>query len=242
MSNPISDNYLVKLDKWMSRGGALRSVNMSEVQKLRTEIAYQAYQVWCQNKQIRPIELCRRIAMSTYEMLLRRAEIDPVAAERCKQLRITPGKQRTISELTNDVSTLDHIIATFTPSTANIERCKVEDASDWLIQNGMRTGDGRDVKNGADLKMKLYKDFDESKQGFGNLANTDIVISADVSVVKPGCENYTDEFKKKMAAQYGVSVKEVEDMYLNDEGQYESAPTDAPPEDDYFERVEGEME
>ena len=98
----------------------------------------------------------------------------------------------------------------------------------------MKSGNDRAVKNGADLKMKLHKDFDEQQQGFDNLANTDVNITADVSVVKPDRANYTDEQKREFARKFGLPEKEVEELIRNSDGVYETAPLDAEEEHDIF--------
>ena len=67
---------------------------MTEEQKLRTLIAYEAYQVWMSNKQIRPSDLCRRIAARIYGDMLLRAETDPHYRDLCEKLDIRPGVPR----------------------------------------------------------------------------------------------------------------------------------------------------
>lgn len=234
----VSDGYLELVDKYIFQGVPLRHMRMTEDQKLRTMIAYEAYQVWMSNKQIKPTDLCRRIAARIYDDFLMKANHDAHYADLCEKLGIYPGTPRDYSKLANDVQTLDHIIGVFNRPTANIERAKVEDASDWLVSEGMKTGNGRDVKGGAELKMRLYKDFDEQQQGFDDLANTDINITGDVGVVKPGRINLTEEEKRKLSAQYGISEKEVEELVLNDEGMYETASVAEEREEDIYERNE----
>ena len=116
----------------------------------------------------------------------------------------------------------------------NIEKAKVIDASDWLIEEGMKSGNDRAVKNGADLKMKLHKDFDEREQGFDNLASTDVNITADVSVVKPDRTNYTEEQKREFAKRFGLPDKEVDELIRNSDGVYETAPIEVEEERDIF--------
>ena len=218
----LREGYLDVLDKWLYNGySTLDGMAMTPPQKLRTQIVWEAYQVWLQNKQIQPLELCRKIAARTYTQMLVQAERDvnvKVFLERCG---VTVGKQRTITELYNDVQALNHIIGMFTAPTTDIEKAKVVDASDWLIQHGKQTGDGRDVAKGADLKMRLHKDFDAQGAGYEDLANTDINITGDVSVVKPGRQNYTDEQKKEWMKKYHISEKEVVDLVQGDDGSWE---------------------
>ena len=230
----VSDKYLSLVDKFIFMGTSLKHIAMNEEQKLRTMIAYEAYQVWMTNKQIRPMELCRRISARIYSDMLMRAEHDPHYKQLCEQLKIEPGKQRDYSRLANDVQTLDHIIGLFNAPTANIEKAKVIDASDWLIEEGMKSGNDRAVKNGADLKMKLHKDFDAEQQGFDNLANTDVNITADVSVVKPDRTNYTDEQKRALAKKFGLPEKEVDELIRNSDGVYETASVEEVEEHDIF--------
>lgn len=232
----VSEKYLTTVDKFIFNGLSIKHMAMTEEQKLRTMIAYEAYQIWMTNKQIRPMDLCRRISARIYGDMLLRAETDPYYADLCKKLNIRPGVPRDYHRLSNDVQTLDHIIGRFSNPTVNIEKAKVIDASDWLIEEGMKSGNDRAVKNGADLKMKLHKDFDEQQQGFENIADTDINITGDVSVVKPDRTNYTDEQKREFAKRFGLPEKEVEELIRNSEGIYETAPVEEEREPDFFER------
>lgn len=234
----VSDGYLELVDKFIFKGIELRHMRMTEEQKLRTMIAYEAYQVWITNKQIKAMDICRRISTRIYEDMLSKAAHNPYYAELCDKLGIRPGIGRDYSKLANDVMTLDHIIGMFNAPTAHIERAKVEDASDWLITEGMKSGNDRSVKSGADLKMKLHKDFDEQQQGFDNMADTDINITGDVGVVKVGRTNLTPEEKKKLSIKYGIPEKEVEDLVMNDEGLYETAPEEVEIGKDIYERNE----
>lgn len=218
----LRDSYLEVLDKWLYNGyTSLDGMSMTAQQKLRTQIVYEAYQVWLQNKQIKPMDLCRKVAARTYAQMLLQAERDPKVKTFLEQCGVRPGKSRSMMELYNDVQALNHIIATFTAPTTDIEKAKVADASDWLITHGMQTGDGRDVAKGADLKMRLHKDFDAQDAGYEDLANTDINITGDVSVVKPGRQNYTEEEKRAFAKRFGISEKEVVELIQGVDGAWE---------------------
>lgn len=209
----LGAGYLDVLDKWLYNGyTSLNGMAMSPSQKLRTQIVWEAYQVWLQNKQINPLDLCRKISARTYTQLQKQSERDPQVKMFLEQCGVTMGKVRSITELYNDVLALNHIIATFTAPTADIEKAKVVDASDWLIQHGKKTGDGRDVAKGADLKMRLHKDFDAQTAGYEDMANTDVNITGDVSVVKPDRQNYSDEQKKEWMKKYHISEKEVTEL------------------------------
>lgn len=232
--NGLGSKYLSVLDKYIFMGGGLQHMDMSPAQKLRTMIVYEAYQVWMSNKQIRPMELCRRISSRIYGEMEERARVDETFKRILETNVIDPSKPRGMNALAKDVEALDHIIGRFNNPTVNIEKAKVIDASDWLIEHGQKTGDGRDVAKGAELKMKLNRDFDEREQGFDDIAKTDINITGDVSVVKSDKVNYTDEEKEAFARKYHLKPSEVIDMVKNDEGVYESAPMEEEEEEDIF--------
>jgi len=235
----LRDGYLEILDKWLYKGyTTLDDMAMSPQQKLRTQLVYEAYQVWLQNKQINPMDLCRRIAARTYEQMLIQAERDPKMKAFLERCNVRKGKKRSVIELYNDVQALNHIVATFTAPTADIEKAKVVDASDWLIQHGKQTGDGRDVGKGSELKMRLNKDFDAQEAGYENMANTDVNITGDVSVVKPGRSNYTEEQKRAFAKRFDISEKEVVDLIKTDDGTYEPIEKEEP--FDYIREAEEE--
>lgn len=223
----VRDSYLIRLDKWLYNGTTLEHTKMTDEQKLRTEIVYEVYQVWLQNKQIDPMDITRQVADRKYRQMVEQARVDPAMAERCKQLGIgyvcegsTEITRRGQTALYNDVVALNHIVETYTAPVTAIERAKVVNASDWLIQHGMSTGDGRDVYKGADLKMRLHKDFDEREAGFEDMANADINISDDVSIVKSDRQNYTDEEKRKFAKRFGVSEKSVVELIEKADGSF----------------------
>lgn len=223
----VRDSYLALLDKWLYGGYPIKSSRMTEEQKLRTEIVYEVYQVWLQNKQIDPMDVTRQVADRKYRQMVEQSRVDPEIAERCKQLGISyvndsTGEivRRGQTALYNDVVALNHIIGTFTAPVTNIEKAKVVNASDWLIQHGMSSGDGRDVYKGADLKMRLNKEFDERESGYDDMANTDINISDDVSIVKPDRQNYTEEEKRKIAKRFGVSEKSVIELMEKADGSF----------------------
>lgn len=230
----VSDKYLSVVDKFIFNGLSIKHVAMTEKQKLRTMIVYEAYQMWMTDKQIDPMETCRRIASRIYGDMLMRAENDAHYAALCDKLNIRVGVPRDYDRLANDVYTFDHIVGRFHEPARNIERAKVLDASDWLIREGMKSGNERSVKAGADLKMRLHKDFDNKEEGLDEKMNMDINITGDVSVVKPDRTNYTEQQKREFAKRFGLPEKEVEDLIRNSEGVYETASVEEVEEHDIF--------
>lgn len=232
----ISEDFKDKITKHVINGIPLERMNMREDQRVRMEIAYWTYKQWLLNKQIRPYDLCRQAALVVYNQKFADAQKgDQKAIVACAQLGITGfNKDRSYAMLKNDVETFEYLVEQLTVPTANIEKAKVVDASDWLIQHGMRQGNDRAVNNGAQLKMRLYNDFDENERGHENLADTDVNITADISVIKPDRVNYSDEEKRKLAKKYNVPLSEIESMMMNSDGIYESAPIEEEEEPDLF--------
>ncbi|MBR1377968.1 MAG: hypothetical protein IJ557_02435 [Bacteroidaceae bacterium] len=215
----IRDGYLEKLDKYLLHGyKTLDHIAMTAEQKLRTQIVYEAYQVWVQNKQVRPMDLCRRISERVYEQMLIQAARNPKIADFVAQCGIESGKKRSVTALYNDVQAFNYIVGKFDTPVTNIEKAKVVDASDWLIEHGMQTGDGRDVGKGADLKMRLNNDFDERQQATTDLAQTDISIVGDVSIVKHDRVNLSEEERQRISQKFGLSTKEVTTLVENRDG------------------------
>ena len=236
MSKP-SEKYFDKVERWLLGGLKIEKIIMSPDQRFRALLAYEAYQLWIQDKQIRPADIMRRLAAREYPMLLRKAEEgDQRAQEYVDAMKIRPGVPRTPTEISNDVALLNHIIAKFDVPTEAIERAKVQDASDWLIREGMKMGDARSVKSGADLKMQLNNNFQEKESAAEQMPDSDINITGDVSTIKRDRVNYTDEEKKKYARKYGLTDKQVIDMIENSDGSW-SMPDEEPekePEKDVF--------
>lgn len=236
----ISEKYLTLLHKHLYDGVTLRSIAMTEEQKLRTSIVTEVYQLWISNKMINVRDMCRKVAARHYAALWAAADVDTRALALCQKLGIHQGTKREEHKIANDVQAVNHVIGLFNEPTRNIDRAKVEYSADWLITNGMSTNNGRDVKSGAELLMRLNKDFDEKQQGFEDIARTDINITGDISILKPDRVNYTDEEKRKFAKQIGLSLKEFEDMLENDKGEYETAPSE--PEEEYDHIAESERD
>lgn len=230
MSKP-SSKYLSIVEKWIIGDLSIQHMNMTMPQKFRAQIAFEAYQLWTGNKQMRVSKVMRNLAKRNYEILLRKAEEgDAKAIEYVETIGIKPGVNRSATEISNDVYVLNWLIGRLNIDTTNIERAKVEDASDWLISEGMKMGDARAVKSGADLKMQLHKNFDEKENAADQMPNTDINITGDVSVIKSDRVNYTDEEKRKLMRKYGLAEKEIIDMQQDENGIWQMS--DAGVEDD----------
>lgn len=234
MGRPVSEKYLETLGKFVLNGLPLKNAAMTAQQKMRTLIVYEAYQVFVRNRQVKPVTLCRNIAHRLYDTYLQKAETDEEAAEMCRACGIAPGKKRDFCSLSSDVQALNYIVNMLENPTPAIERAKVEDASDWLVREGMKMGNANSVAKGAELKMRLYNDFDEKEQEFDKTAQSDINISGDVSIIKADRQNFSIEEKKKLAKRFGGNIQEVEDLIQKSNGEYETAPMETLEEEDFF--------
>lgn len=220
MSKP-STKYLEKVDMWLLGGLPIRNMAMSTEQKFRARVAYEAYQVWLNSKQINATNVIRNIAAREYELLLAKAQEGSVEAERIvADLNIKDGIPRTPTEIANDVAVLNHIIECFSVDTESIERHKVLDASDWLIREGMKSGNDRSVTSGANIKMTLFDNFNAKEDASTQMPSTDINITGDVSVIKPGRKNLSEEELRKLRRKYNLTEKEVQDLESDEDGVY----------------------
>lgn len=240
MGSGITTNVLEKVDKWLFQGLPLEHMNFTPEQKYRCRVVYEAYQLWLQNKQIKPTDVLRRISQREYAILLQKAQDGNKDAEDlCRRMKITPERRRSVSEISFDVQMLNHIIATFNTDTSAIDKAKVLDSADFLMSEGKKTMDFGAVYKGADVMMRLYDDFKEKDNVADRMANTDLSITEDVSIIKSNRVNITDEEKHKLAKRFGLDVKDVVDMMENDDGVYID-PEDEEPERDVFDYQQNE--
>ena len=232
MSQP-SKEFLAQIEKWLLGGITLQRMHMSLVQKFRARITYEAFQVWMQDKQIRPANLMRQLAARDYEQLLdSAAKGDEEAKQYVEALHIQRDIPRTMTEISNDVYVFNWMVGRFSTSESHINRAKYQDAADWLIRTGMQMG-GREgisaVDKGAEKLRALENDFKEQENLAENMASLDVQITGDVSVIKSDRVNYTEEQKKKLAEKYHLTPTEVRDMIQNEDGIYEATDNDNDP-------------
>lgn len=232
MSLP-SKEYLSRIEKWLLGGLTLERMNMTLVQKFRARLAYEAYQVWMQNKQIRPADLMRRLAARDYdELLYQAAQGNEDAQLYVGALRIRKDEPRTVSEISNDVYVFNWLVGRFSTSESHINRAKYQDAADWLLRTGMQMG-GKEgisaVDKGAEKLRVLENNFQEQENAADSMAGMDMQITGDVSVIKSDRVNYTEEEKKRLAAKYHLTPTEVRDMIQNEDGVYEAVDEEKDP-------------
>ncbi len=231
MSKP-SQNYLEKVERWILAGVPIEKMAMKPEQRFRALLVYEAYQIWLQNKQIRPSDVMRRLANREYPILLQKAELgDPTAVSYVESMNIRHGVPRTITEIANDVAVLNHLVSRFNVPIDDIEKAKVQDASDWLIREGMKMGDSRAVKSGSDIKMQLYDNFKSKETAADQISVPQINITGDVSIVKRDRQNYAPEYVESLRRKYGLSKADVIDMIQSQDGSFEPFSLDDEQED-----------
>lgn len=240
----VSQAFYDKIERWMLGGLDINRMSMSDDQKYRAMVVYEAYHEWLTNKQIVPTRVMRNISARNYPVLLQKARGgDERAITMVKAMNIREGVQRTPTEISNDVAALNWFIGRFDVDTTNIEKAKVLDASDWLISEGQKMGNITAVAAGANLKMKMNNDFKEDKNEADKMPMMEINITGDVSVIKRDRVNYTDEERKRIARKYGLSEKQVINMIQDSNGTWQmpSEEGDKPKEKDIYE-LNDEME
>lgn len=218
----VSQAFYDKIERWMLGGLDINRMSMSDDQKYRAMVVYEAYHEWLTNKQIVPTRVMRNISARNYPVLLQKARSgDERAMAMVKAMNIREGVQRTPTEISNDVAALNWFIGRFDVDTTNIEKAKVLDASDWLISEGQKMGNITAVAAGANLKMKMNNDFKEDKNEADKMPLMEINITGDVSVIKRDRVNYTDEERKRIARKYGLSEKQVINMIQDSNGTWQ---------------------
>ena len=240
----VSQAFYDKIERWMLGGLDINRMSMSDDQKYRAMVVYEAYHEWLTNKQIVPTRVMRNISARNYPVLLQKARSgDERAITMVKAMNIREGVQRTPTEISNDVAALNWLIGRIDVDTTNIEKAKVLDASDWLISEGQKMGNITAVAAGANLKMKMNNDFKEDKNEADKMPMMEINITGDVSVIKRDRVNYTDEERKRIARKYGLSEKQVINMIQDSNGTWQmpSEEGDKPNEKDIYE-LNDEME
>lgn len=236
MSQP-SSNYLHRVEQWIRGGADLQRINFSTVQRFRARIVYEAYWEWLQDHFIDPSDTLRRLAKREYAMLLHKAkEGNSEAQEYVDALNIREGVPRTPSEISSDVYTLNYIVNTLTVSTRAMDRIKVTASADWLMSHGMKTGNDRSVTSGAKIYMDIYQNFNEKDNPQESMANPNLNVTGDVSIIDNSRSNLSEKERKSLERHYGLTPTEVKELKEQEDGTF------AADDDDDVEENKQEME
>lgn len=223
MSKP-SPEYLAKVETCYSHDITIDRANMTTAQKFRTRLVIEAYQFWLNDKDIRPLQLMIRLAENDYTLMLHKAEQgDEVAQMYVRDLNIRAGVPRSVYEISNDVYVLNWFISRYTPDTKAIDKARDKEAVTWAIIESKKRGDTGSVLKGAQLSMALNGNYEEKENAYDQMPNMNITVTGDISVIRSGDSNYTDEEKKRLSKKFGLSEKAIQEFKENENGIMEAA-------------------
>lgn len=243
MPSPVSTKYLAKINDWMTAKGevSLDRVGMSLPQQYRARLALDAFHLWQRTPLAHPRQLLTRLAARDYEHLLKEAELGNEKARMyVEALKICRGEDgrisaRSYNEITNDVQVLDWFVGQFSTPNKHIHRAIYEDNARWLATVGRKTGNISAVREAQRNLEVLNNKFQENEDPQDQMAKTDINITGDVSIVKKGRENLSDEENEKLRKKYGLTEQEYATEMEEINGVYQEVSDE---EDDIFIRNE----
>lgn len=243
----LTQNTLQRIDKWLSNGLSMETMFPKLEQRYRMQLCAEFYKRWVQNNDIDPRTTCRNIARRDYTLFVSQAgQGNKEAQEMVMALHIDIDeegniKPRTVTELNNDVAVCNHIIRFFQTDESPRHKAMYLSSAEWLIRTGKQQNNDRAVDKGMQALANVYGNFVEDKDATDEMPDMSrIAITQDVSIVKHDRINYTDEYKRKMARKYGLTVKDMQQ--IADEESLNATPEKAPDYFDYMEEVMEEKE
>lgn len=237
----ITQGTLTRIDKWLSFNTSIEAAFPKPEQRYRMQLCTEFYKRWLQNKDIDPRTTCRNIARRDYELFFDQAsQGNKKAQEMMVALHISLDneghiKPRTVTELNNDVTVCNHLIAFMQTDDRPRHKAMYESGAEWLIRMGKQQNNDRAVAKGMDALATIYNNFTEEKDATDEMPDMSrISITQDVSIVKRDRVNYSDEYKAKMARKYGLTTKDIQDM--EEDALFQGADKEKEP--DYFEYMD----
>ena len=250
MPSRPSDNYLLKVERWIAAEGevAIDRIPMRPEQKYRARLTLDAFHAWQKSRLTDPRQLITRLAARDYEMLLKQAEmgneeakyyVDNLGLKRDPETgRPIP---RTFSEISNDVYVLNWLVGRYSKPNINLNRVIYEDNARWLASVGRKMGNISAVKEAQRNLEVLSNKFQDQEDPQDQMPNTDINITGDVSIIKEGRESMSDEEREKLRKKYGLTEKELVHEMEEINGVYQEV-NDEEEEKDIFEETEKEYQ
>ena len=213
----LSPNYCNKVERWLLGGVPLERMNMRTDQRYRAALVTDVYRHWIENPSTSsPRKMLQNFARRDYAVLLRRAtEGDPgdprtqEARELVEVLHITPSSVRSDNEISNDVALLNWLTGKLSTSKKHIHKAMFEANIEWLQEFGRETGTWQAVKQANQDLAKINNDFKEDEDPQESMAQTQINITGDVSIIKSDRQNLTDEERERLRKKYGLTPKEL---------------------------------
>lgn len=237
----ITQGTLARIDKWLAQGISIETMFPNLEQRYRMQLCAEYYKRWVQNKDIDPRTTCRNIARRDYELFINQAaQGNKEAVAMIQALGITVDdegnvRNRTITELNNDVAVCNHIIRFFTTDESPRHKAMYLNSAEWLIRTGKQQNNDRAVDKGMQALANIYGNFIEEKDATDEMPDMSrIAITQDVSIVKRDRINYTEEEKLRLARKYGLTAKDMRD--IAEEESLQAVGKENEP--DYFEYME----
>ena len=237
----ITQGTLARIDKWLAQGISIETMFPNLEQRYRMQLCAEYYKRWVQNKDIDPRTTCRNIARRDYELFINQAaQGNKEAVAMIQALGITVDdegnvKNRTITEINNDVAVCNHIIRFFTTDESPRHKAMYLSSAEWLIRTGKQQNNDRAVDKGMQALANIYGNFQEERDATDEMPDMSrIAITQDVSIVKRDRINYTDEEKLRLARKYGLTAKDMREIAEEESLQAVSKEN----EPDYFEYME----
>ena len=237
----ITQGTLARIDKWLAQGISIETMFPNLEQRYRMQLCAEYYKRWVQNKDIDPRTTCRNIARRDYELFINQAaQGNKEAVAMIQALGITVDdegnvKNRTITEINNDVAVCNHIIRFFTTDESPRHKAMYLSSAEWLIRTGKQQNNDRAVDKGMQALANIYGNFQEERDATDAMPDMSrIAITQDVSIVKRDRVNYTEEEKLRLARKYGLTVKDMRE--IAEEESLQAVGKENEP--DYFEYME----
>ena len=237
----ITQGTLARIDKWLAQGISIETMFPNLEQRYRMQLCAEYYKRWVQNNDIDPRTTCRNIARRDYELFINQAaQGNKEAVAMIQALGITVDdegnvKNRTITEINNDVAVCNHIIRFFTTDESPRHKAMYLSSAEWLIRTGKQQNNDRAVDKGMQALANIYGNFQEEKDATDEMPDMSrIAITQDVSIVKRDRVNYTEEEKLRLARTYGLTAKDMRE--IAEEESLQAVGKENEP--DYFEYME----
>ena len=214
MSQP-TQNYIDKVVRWAYGQIDLQKMNMRPDQRFRARLALECYHKFMENTAVPVRQMVKRIAARDYALLVKNAALGiEDAQEMVATLGITQDPQtgvvstRSETNIANDIYVINQLCSRLNVSKQHIQKAMYEDNITWLMGFGRKTGNVSAIKEAQRNLEKINNDFRGDEDPQGQMPNTQINITGDVSVVKEGRQSLSDEERKRLMRKYGLTEKE----------------------------------
>ena len=239
MSLP-SQNYCMKVERWILGGVPLEKMAMRPEQRFRAHLVTEAYEHWIATPTLEPRRMLQNFAARKYAYLLRCAkEGSEEAREMVEALHIGEGSVRSANEISSDVYLLNYLVGKLSTAKKHIHKAMFESNIEWMQNFGRETGTWQAVKQANQDLAKINNDFKDDDDPQEQMPNTQINITGDVSIIKKDRQTLPDEEKERLRKKYGLTDKELATQLEEIDGVWQ-APDPEEEEKDIFVEMEQE--